>query len=523
MTSLDLGVMALYLLLVVGVTAYVALRQRTTDDYYVAGRSLGAGYIAASILATQVSAVSLIGGPAFVARGGGLVWLQYELAVPLATIALVAVVAPVLRRGAFVTIYDYAGQRFGPTSRVALALVFLLARSLASGVVLYAVSLPLAVAFGFPLGWTLLAIGGFSVLYTTVGGIRADVFTDVLQLVVLVVALLICAVSAVDALGGLGQALALVPADRTRALVLDQHGLGDGATFAFWPMVLGGFFLYVSYYGFDQSQAQRLLATRSVKAAQQALVLNGLLRFPLAALYCFLGLLLAAWLAVDPQFGAAHLGERADALVPHFLMEFAPAGIRGLFIAGLFAAAMSTLDSSFNSLSAVTLRDVMGRTEEQARSLWLARGLSLLWGTFCTGSAFLFARSSETVIESINRVGSLFYGPVLGLFVLGMLSRTTSERAGLAGLSAGLGSVAAVWWLFPQVSWMWWNPLGFLVTCAIALLLAHWLPGPEVGPELVWRAAQPVSEQRTLRRATAGLLVAFVVLVVLSAALPSLL
>jgi SSS family solute:Na+ symporter len=191
MTPLDYWIIGVYLLLVAGVSIAVAFRQESTDDYYVASRQLGGGYIAASILATQVSAVSLIGGPAFVALGGGLVWLQYELAIPLATIILIAVVAPVLRRGRFTTIYEYAGRRFGPTARLALALVFLIARALASGVVLYAVALPLSLAFDLPLGWTLLGIGGFSVLYTTIGGIRADVFSDVLQLGVLVVALVV--------------------------------------------------------------------------------------------------------------------------------------------------------------------------------------------------------------------------------------------------------------------------------------------------------------------------------------------
>lgn len=485
MTGIDLGVIAAYLALVVGVSVVVAIRQRNTDDYYVAGRELSGGYIAASILATQVSAVSLIGGPAFVAQGGGLVWLQYELAVPLATIVLIAVVAPVLRRGGFVTIYQYAGRRFGPAAQSALAVIFLLARSLATGVVLYAVSLPLSVAFGFPLEWTLLAIGGFTVLYTTVGGIQADVFSDVLQLVVLVIALLICAGSAVEALGGLEAALARVPADRTAVLVLDQHGLGDGATFGFWPMVLGGFFLYLSYYGFDQSQAQRLLATRSVGAAQRALLYNGLFRFPLAALYCFLGLLLAAWLVADPQFAAEVRGERADALVPHFLMEFAPTGVRGLFIAGLFAAAMSTLDSSFNSLSAVTLRDVLRRDEPAGGTLWQARGLSLLWGAFCTAAAFYFAGSSETVIESINRVGSLFYGPVLGMFLLGMLTRRAGERAALAGLFAGLLAVILVWRLAPGVSWMWWNPLGFVVAFTVGGLSGRQAPAADFDGSLM--------------------------------------
>lgn len=531
MTSLDIWVIAVYLLAVLGMSVLIAVRQRTTDDYYVAGRRLGGGTIAASILATQVSAVSLIGGPAFVALapGGGLVWLQYELAIPLAMVILMAVVVPVLRRGSFVTVYEYLGARFGPSSRLALAVVFLLARSLASGVILYAVALPLAVAFGFPLGPTMLGIGGFAVLYTTVGGIRADVFSDILQLVVLVGALVVCIVAAADALGGLGAALALIPQDRTQALILGEHGLGDGATFAFWPMVVGGLFLYVSYYGFDQSQAQRLLSTRDVSAARRALFLNGVLRFPIAALYCFFGLLLAAWLRANPGFAGGFLEERADALVPRFLLEVAPAGVRGLFIAGLFAAAMSSLDSAFNSLSAVTLRDVLGRGPDRGERagdragerLWVARGLSLLWGIFCTAAAFFFAGSSETVIESVNRVGSLFYGPVLGLFALGMLVRRASERSALLGLFAGLLVVGGLWVAAPGVSWMWWNPAGFAATFATGWLAAYGAPGREVSGALVWEGrAVTARPDRGLRLAYAGLGAAFVLLIILTAAVP---
>lgn len=526
MTPLDIGVIAVYLLAVLGMSVLIAVRQRTTDDYYVAGRRLGGGTIAASILATQVSAVSLIGGPAFVALapGGGLVWLQYELAIPLAMLILMAVVVPVLRRGSFVTVYEYLGARFGPSSRLALAVVFLLARSLASGVILYAVALPLAVAFGFPLGPTMLGIGGFAVLYTTVGGIRADVFSDILQLVVLVGALVVCIVAAADALGGLDAALALIPQDRTQALVLGEHGLGDGATFAFWPMVLGGLFLYVSYYGFDQSQAQRLLSTRDVSAARRALFLNGVLRFPIAALYCFFGLLLAAWLRANPGFAGGLLEERADALVPRFLVEVAPAGVRGVFIAGLFAAAMSSLDSAFNSLSAVTLRDVLGRGAEgggRGERLWMARGLSLLWGIFCTAAAFFFARSSETVIESVNRVGSLFYGPVLGLFALGMLLRRASERSALLGLFAGLLVVGGLWVAAPGVSWMWWNAAGFAASFATGWLAVYGAPGTEVTGPLVWAGgAAPGRRDWGLGLAYAGLGAAFVLLIILTAAVP---
>ena len=489
MTTLDLWLLGIYLVTVLGVSLVLALRQQSPDDYYVGGRRLRSGWVGISMLATQVSAISLLGGPAFVAlqEGGGLVWLQYELAVPLAMITVMAVLAPVLRGGRFVTVYEYAGARFGEATRSTLAAVFLLARGLATGVALYAVALPIALAFDVPLAAAMLGIGGFAILYTTVGGIAADVFSDVLQLVVLVGVTIVLVFVAVDGLGGWTESLDAIPSGRARVLVWAEHGLGDGQTFALWPMLIGGFFLYVSYYGVDQSQAQRYLSTGDTQAARRVLVWNGLLRFPIAALYCLLGLLLAAWVAMRPEFGAAVAQERPDALVPRFVLDYAPPGVRGLFVAGLLAAAMSTLDSAYNSLSAVTLRDVFRWEDQDPRRLWAARGLTVAWGLLCTAASFLFARSSSTVIETVNQVGSLFYGPVLALFVVGVVSRGSGGPSALGGLSAGLAVNVGFWLLAPGVSWMWWNAIGFGVALAVSLALGRVTRPLNVDPQLLWK------------------------------------
>lgn len=519
LTVTDAVVLALYLAVVLGAAIVFSVRQRSTDDYYVAGRRLRSGWVALSILATQVSAISLLGAPAFVAvqAEGGLRWLQYELAVPLAMIALIAVIAPVLRRGRFVTIYEYIGTRFGPGPRAVLAATFLLARGLASGVALYAVALPVAVTFELSLTIAMIAVGGFAILYTTVGGIEADVFSDVLQFVVLVAVTLVLVAVAVDGLGGWQAAFEAVPADRARVLVWEQHGLGDGNTFALWPMLIGGFFLYVSYYGVDQSQAQRYLATPDVAAAQRALLLNGMTRFLVALLYCFLGLLLAGWIATRPDFAAAVMADRPDALVPIFVLEHAPAGVRGLFLAGLLAAAMSTLDSNYNSLSAVTLRDVLGWNEQDPRRLRAARTLTLGWGVFCTAASFLFARSTSTVIETVNQIGSLFYGPVLGVFVLGMLFRRPGPYAALSGLGAGLAINATLWLSASGVSWLWWNVAGFLGSIgtgwAAGLMT---LPSPRTDAERI----QPLEQRLSLRASTALLLFAFAAMLVIAVIAP---
>ncbi|HET7293711.1 MAG TPA: sodium/solute symporter [Vicinamibacteria bacterium] len=475
--ALDLLVVATYLGAVVGMSIYFARRQRTGDDYFLAGRSMGGPLLAMSILANQASAVSLIGAPAFVAlrEGGGLRWLQYELALPLAMLALIAVLLPALRSVPGASIYAYPDRRFGPGTRRALASAFLLSRGLSVGVILYASSLVVAKALGVSLEAALILLGLFSVFYTSLGGIVADIWSDALQLVLLWGGTLVSALFILEEHGL--AVLRAIPPERTRALVADATALDAGGDFTLWPMLLGGLFLYVSYYGCDQSQAQRLLASRDDRSARRALALNGLLRFPLVLTYCGFGLLLAGLLRVDPTFAASMQGQPADSLVPTFMMSYLPAGLRGLLLAAILAAAMSSIDSALNSLAAVTLEDVFDRPSS-AQGVWLSRGVSLLWGLFAVGSGLAFSRGSKGVLELVNQVGSAFYGPVLAVFVVGALLPAVTGRGALIGLGAGLAANASLASAAPQVSWLWWNPVGFLA--AVAASMAATRPWPKL-------------------------------------------
>jgi SSS family solute:Na+ symporter len=504
LAPLDVAVVLVYLAGIVGMSFAFARRQRTGGDYFLAGRRMGRVPLALSIVANQVSAVSLVGAPAFVALrdGGGLRWLQYELALPLAMLLLVAALLPALRSVPGSSIYAYAEARFGRDARRALAGAFLLSRGLSLGVILYAASLVIAEATGISAGTALVALGLLSVLYTGLGGIVADIWSDVVQLVLLWGGTFVCA--AYVLVHGGASVLSAIPPDRTRTLVLDATGLGDGATFAFWPMLLGGFFLYLSYYGCDQSQAQRLLTARDEAAARDALVLNGLLRFPLVATYCGFGLLLAGLLQVDPAFAALMSDRPADSLVPVFMVSYLPPGLRGLLLAAILAAAMSSIDSALNSLAAVTLEDVFGRAADR-QSVWLGRITSLAWGLFAIASGLFFARAGSGVLELVNQVGSAFYGPVLAVFLLGALFPRVRERHALVGLALGLGLNLSLARFAPSVSWLWWNPAGFLAATIAALALA--------GRPLVWaRLALPRRETLVLCGAFVLILAALVAL-----------
>jgi SSS family solute:Na+ symporter len=489
--DLDVIVLVGYLAAVVGMSFVFARRQRTGQDYFLAGRAMGGSVLALSILANQASAVSLVGAPAFVALtdGGGLKWLQYELALPLAMLLLIAFLLPALRAVPGSSIYAYAEQRFGRGSRRALAAAFLVSRGLSLGVILYASSLVVAETLGWSLNAALLLVGLVSVAYTSLGGIVADIWSDVIQLVLLWGGTLVSAAYLLDHAGG--EVLRSIPLHRAETLVVGSHGLGDGNTFSLWPMLFGGIFLYLSYYGCDQSQAQRLLTARSHGEARRALVLNGLLRFPLVVTYCAFGLLLAGLLKVDAGFATLMEGKPPDSLVPVFMLGYLPPGLRGLLLAGILAAAMSSIDSALNSLAAVTLDDVLGRAPEK-QSVWLGRATSLLWGLFAMVSGSLLARSGKGILELINQVGSAFYGPVLAVFALGVLAPRVRGKDAMCGLIAGLLGNLLLASLAPGVSWLWWNPAGFLLSGGTALVAGRALP--------IWE--RPHSSPRT-----AGLLI----------------
>jgi SSS family transporter len=466
--ALDLAILVAYLAAILGLSFAFARRQASGTDYFLAGRRMSGTVLALSILANQASAVSLVGAPAFVALrpGGGLRWLQYELGLPLAMLAIVVLLLPALRSVPGSSIYRYADSRFSPGTRRALAAAFLVTRGLSLGVILYASSLVVSEALGWSVATSLLAIGLFSVAYTSLGGIVADIWSDVIQLALLWGGTLVAAVVLLARRGAV--LLDAIPADRARTLVFDASGLGDGATFAFWPMLLGGVFLYMSYYGCDQSQAQRLLTARDDGAARRALVLNGLLRFPLVLTYCGFGLLLAGLLATDPAFAAYMDGRPPDALVPAFMMHWLPDGVRGLLLAAVLAAAMSSIDSALNSLAAITLEDVFDRPPE-AQGVWAGRFTALAWGGFAVVSGLLFAEGRAGILEGINQIGSAFFGPILAVFLLGVLAPGVRGRGAIAGLAGGVLANLAVWRLAPAVSWLWWNALGTFVCVAVAL------------------------------------------------------
>ena len=480
MTELDWWVIGLYLAGTLGLSAWLARRQETAADYYVGGRALPWWALAISILATQSSANSFIGIPAYVALvpGGGLTWLQYELMLPLAMIFVMLVLVPVLRGLGVISVYEYLERRFDRRTRWVLSVVFLLSRGLATGVALYAAALLVQVCTGLPLAWAIVLTGGITVIYDTLGGMRAVVWTDVIQMAILVGGIGLCVAIAWDLAGG-GAAIVELQDPARLAAIEWAHGVGDGARAPLWGFVAGGLVLYISYYGVDQSQAQRTLSATGIPSAQRALVLNGIARFPLTLAYAGLGLAIGAVARKEPALRDAIPPNRPDLLVPRFIELYVPSGARGLLVAAILAAAMSSLDSALNSLSAATLRDFVEPHLGPARTLRAGRLVTLVWGVAIIGFAGLASGLSTSVVESINRVGALFYGPLLAAFLCGILDRRARGPAVLAGVAAGLAlNLWLAYAMGGQLFWMWWNVTGLVVAAGVTLLGSRMMAPP---------------------------------------------
>lgn len=478
MGTFDWLVLLAYGALLAGLCLIVSRQQRSEEDHHVGGRDLPWWSLGISTMATQSSANSFIGIPAFVALvpGGGLTWLQYELALPLALWVVMRWLTPTFRGLELVSIYDYLERRFDRATRLMLSAVFLISRALATGVALYAAALVIQVCTGWPLPVSVLILGLATVGYDLLGGMRAVVWSDVAQMVVLLAGAIFCTAVALAMVGGWDKAMEVT--DPSRLRVLDRgHGLGDGSNAPLWGFLIGGAVLYVAYYGVDQSQVQRQLSARSVEDARRALAFNAVARFPLTLLYAAMGLSVGAAVALSPELQAAIPEGRWDAMMPQFIRTALPEGLRGLVIAAVMAAAMSSLDSALNSLSAATTRDFLMGGSQTAPSLSNARWVTLAWGLFIVGVAWQASEFSTSVIEGINRVGALFYGPLLAAFASGILDRRATATGIKAGVVAGLAVNLLLWvGLGQALFWMWWNVTGLATSILMCLLVSRFTP-----------------------------------------------
>ena len=510
LTITDWTVVITYLAALVSISGYLSRQQETVEDYFVASNTAGPVSIALSVMATQCSTNSILGAPAFVAFvvGGGLVWLQYELALPLAMIFIAVFMIPIFHRQRLVSVYLYLGRRFDEKTQLLISGMFQLSRAAVAGITVYGVASMISIMTGLSFAQSVLLFGLITIIYDVLGGIRAVIISDVVQMVILTGVLGYLAALLIGGAGGLAGMLEQLSPDRTAALSFRHHGLGDGHDFAFLPMLIGGFFLYVAYYGCDQSQVQRQLCAASQDDSQKVLLINGLLRFPLVLLYCLIGAGLAVYAGAHPDFlpslPVVNEAPNFNMALPALLTRELPVGLVGLAVVALLAAAMSSLDSVINSLSATTLKDFikpwMGdRIDTPAQELLWGRALTVAWGMFALITAFFVDDIASTVLVAVNKIGSLINGPILGVFLLGLLTHRATGPGARAGFVAGLSVNVVLWVALPSVSWLWWNVIGLGATMAVGLIFSRDANSASVSPDLIWspRAYQEVGFSRS--------------------------
>jgi len=476
MTSLDWIIIAAYSTGLIFLGWYLGRKQKTSEDYYLAGRKMRWFPIGLSTMATQLGAVSFISAPAFVALrpGGGLILLGYELALPLAMVVLMAFFFPVYVSLRAISVYEFIERRFDLRTRIVMSVLFQISRGLATGVAVYAAAIVLSVTLQIPIYITIILIGAVALIYELFGGIHVDIISDTIQMMVILLGLLITGIVGLHLIGGWSAVAQTLDPSRFLAVDFMAHGLGDSKDFGFWPLFLGGFFLYASYYGCDQSQVQRELSARSLTDCKKSLLFNGFFRFPLVLIYGGIGLTLGVYAQQHPDFLSRLPDGGYDYLLPTFILANMPAGVVGLIFIAIMAAAMSSLDSSINSLSAASLEDIYKKIKKrklsQKQEMKLSKLFTLFWGLFCIGFAFFIGDISPTILESINKIGSAFYGPIFAVFFLGIFTSKTKPSPVILGLICGVLTNMYLWFFVPSVSWLWWNAIGFLVAIILAAL-----------------------------------------------------
>ena len=465
MRPLDIAVIAAYCAAVVVFGLVLSGRQRDASDYFLCHRGLPWWAIMLSIVATETSALTVISIPGIAARGD-LTFLQLAFGYLAGRIGVAVLLLPGYFEGTQDTAYQRLERRFGPAARRAASGVFLLTRALADCVRIFATAIPLAIITHWSLPAGILAIGLVTVIYTWVGGLRAVVWVDVIQLGVYLVGGVATLVVATRLAGGSG---AFARAWDAGKLVTLDFTPSFKVLYTFWGGVLGGALLAGASHGTDHLIVQRLLAARGLKDAQRALIGSGVFIIVQFALFLLVGTSL--WLAGADQ------GGRSDAIYPSFVITRLPAGLAGLVVAGILAAAMSSHASAGNSLASASTHDFyapLSRRQDPTHLLWVGRWLTLLWTAVLVAGAMAFRNQNTPVVQLALSVASITYGALLGTYLLGGWWWRARQRDVIRAIIVSVLAMTPVvlgvpWHVLPGLAWPWYVPLGTAVTVATGM------------------------------------------------------
>lgn len=456
-------------------------KQQSVRDYFISDRAVPWWAVCGTIVATETSALTFLSLPGL-AYGGSLLFLQLAIGYILGRIAVAIFLIPRYFEGNIDTAYAVIEQRFSSSLRRSASAVFMGTRIFADGVRLYTTAIPLALLMeGFHLlpdagsfhvyAVAMAVLTVLTLLYVYFGGIRAVIWTDVAQWFIYIFGAVISLYVLLDLLPfSLSEIISTLSARGTLQVfrILPEGGFGALFTepYTLFGGLLGGAVLSMASHGTDQLIVQRVLASGSRRPAQRAMVLSGIVVFIQFALFLLVGALLSLHMP-DSAY-------TANEVFAAFILRDLPVGVTGLIVAGILAAAMSTLSSSISALSSATMLDfILPRRPgafDDARALRWSRGLAFFWAIVLYFVAMLFIRTPDVVVELALSIASYTYGGLLGLFVLTLLPRRISSRAAASGFIAGIVGNALVI-LFTPLAWTWYTLCGAMITIAAALLV----------------------------------------------------
>jgi SSS family transporter len=469
----DYAVIGGYLLAITLFGSWFARFQKTTKDYFLTDRSVPWWAICFTIVATETSTLTFIGVPAL-AYGGNLTFLQLALGYVVGRLLVSALFIPAYFRGELFTSYELLQRRFGAPVKTTGAAIFLVTRSLADGIRLFATALVIAVVTQVPVSVTVVVLGLAMIVYTVRGGVSAVIWTDVVQMFVYLAGAGVVLAALLARVPGGFDAVMASAALANKLAVLD-FSTDPRVVYTFWAGLIGGLALTLATHGTDQYLVQRLLSARSARQASVGLVLSGFIVFAQFVLFLLIGLSLFALYQGSPPAMS-----RNDEILPFFIVSSLAGGPAGFIVAAIVAAALSP---SLNAMAATTVNDFyrpyVNPRADEATLMRVSRGATIAWGVVQLAVALGAQEMDRSVLDAGLAVLSLASGPVLGAFLLGVLSQRVDGRATMIGMVAGAGVLVWLWWT-SAVAWTWYAFIGAAITALVALLVARVpkLPAP---------------------------------------------
>lgn len=492
---LNWAIVGLYLFANLLLGWVMSRRISNAQDYYLGDRSAPWWAIGISVVATYVSALSFLGGPAW-AYGDGMAALAIHINYPLVIFFAVVFFLPFFYNSGVASIYDYLERRFGRASRLVMAGLFLLTQAITTASILTATAIVGTFATGLPVELVIIAMAAIVVVYTLLGGMNAVIWTDVMQGVILFIGAGIIFYFLLDATAPLSSALDQL--SDTGKLNPLNFSLDFSVAPTVWAGVFAMTLFHITVYGANQMMVQRALAAKRIGDAKKSYLLMGYAAFFIYFLFFFIGALLFVYFDGQPF-------EQPNEIILIFAQKLAIPGLMGVLAAAILSASMSSMSSALNSLSTISVTDFYGpafaKNAGEKHLLLTSRIFTLLWAIFIIPAALMFIHSKGSILETLTAVGSYFVGAKLAMFGLGFFSKHTSERGLLIGVAFGFAAIYVLKigipfmdWVPPAISWPWFVVIGgmtnIIISWAASLLIdgrqSDWHPYTVIGQQRVF-------------------------------------